>query len=302
MRYLLALLFLTSALCPAQTACGGMSGEVDGGGVDSANAVFSQIQQTTGFGSCDDSGCSAGTGHGTCWIEQFQRYPSLTGSSAEIYDYSTSDNALFYKKLAPDNWDGRYNAVDSVVFYYSVKLDANAQSYAQALEFDAFQFYFDNQGGGNTCDCTIVNGHCQQNGPNYCYRYMVGTQCDTANHNGGSFAHWDLWDTANGTWNNGLTSVDCHQLLDGNWHRVILYATINHSTKKYTFQTVQIDNGTPATLGSSFSAAGTNDHPNLGAQFQIDLKSSAGETDGYHEWFDDVRLCTLDPHTNCPSQ
>src|SRR5581483_444789 len=78
--------------------------------------------------------------------------------------------------------------------------------------------------------------------------------------------------------------------------------TIKHSNKKYTFQTVQIDNGTPATLVSSFSAAGTNDHPNLAAQFQIDLKSSAGETDGYHEWFDDVKLCTLDPHTNCPSQ
>jgi hypothetical protein len=132
---------------------------------------------------------------------------------------------------------------------------------------------------------------------------MLGTQCDTANHNGGNFAHWDLWDTANATWNNGLTSIDCHGLLDRNWHRVVLYATINHTNKTYNFQTLQVDGGTPNNIsGYSFSALGTNDSPNLGAQFQIDLNSSAGSTNGYHEWFDDVRLCTIDPHTQCPSQ
>ena len=98
-----------------------------------------------------------------------------------------------------------------MTMYYSMKVDSNAQNNAQALEFDMFQFYFINGGAGQTCDYP-------GSGPNYCYRYMMGTQCDTANHNGKS-AHWDLWDSKNGTWSNGLTNIPYSNLLDGNWHK-----------------------------------------------------------------------------------
>ena len=74
--------------------------------------------------------------------------------------------------------------------------------------------------------------------------------------------------------------------------RIVLDGTINHTQMTYTFSSLTVDGTTYTNFGvtSTFSALQTDDTPNLGAQFQIDV-TSAGN--GYHEWFDDVRLCTL---------
>ncbi len=301
MRYLVAVaVFLAAYSCSATNPCGDfLAGtEIDGGGT-STQQLFYQLQQMSGWGSCDDHTCSGGITTGQCWIERYQKYPSITGASAEIYAYGSAqiggqtygEDGLFYKKLAPNDFDVRYNGVTSLTMYYYMKVDSNAHNNAQALEFDMFQFYFINGGSGQTCG-----------GNNQCWRYMMGTQCDTANKLGGGYASWDLWDSLNGTWNNGKTSLDCTGLLDGNWHKIVLYGTIDHTAKTYTFKTLTVD-GTTYTIANfvttpTFSAKQTtNDIPNLGAQFQIDV-TTAGN--GYHEWFDDVRLCTLT--SGCPSE
>lgn len=293
MRYLVAIVVcLTASISFAQnTYCGGFlaNREVEGGGV--ANQTqFNQVQQWSGWGSCDNSTCSGGNGSGTCWIEPYQRFPSLSGSSTEIYDDNASlDDALFFKKFATstqNSFDTKYNNVNSLTFDYWFKVDSKALRNGRTAEFDSFQFYFYNGGGGNnTCDCT--NGNCV--GPNYCYRYMAGTQCDSTNPDvpHGDWG-WDLWDSKNATWHNGYQTIQCQQLLDGNWHHVVWGVSLSHTTGSlsYTFTSLTVD-GHPQTLGSNttFDPAITNDFPNLGVQFQIDQNGG-----GYHEWFDNVTL------------
>jgi len=233
--------------------------------------------------SCDNgappNSCSGGTGGGTCWIEPFQRFPSLTGSSTEIYDYSSSDNALFIKKLAPSTDLTLFNGATTVTFYYSMKVDPSVVQNGNAIEFDVFQFHSDTNGS--------------------IYRLMMGTQCDITSNN----EQWDFWDQAANPPSWFHSPYPCSNILDGNWHHVILYATMNHSTgqESYTFVSLTVD-GTTTELnppnGYTFDAPTTVPAANLGVQFQIDV-TAAGN--GYHEWFDDVRLCLL-PNSQCPAQ
>lgn len=299
MRYLVSLvLCMSSYIATAQNvACGGLYGSVehDGGGAQNQMA-FNELQQMSGWGTCDNQGCSDGTGGGTCWIEPYQTQPSLSGSSTEIFDYTASDFALFYKKLATstqNSFDTKYNNVNQLTFDYWFKVDSNALTNGLAFEFDSFQFYFYNGGGGNnTCDCTMQNGHCVFNGPNYCYRYMAGMQCDSQNpmvpH--GDWG-WDFFDSLNGTWHNGYQDIQCQGLLDGNWHHVQSVVQLSHAagSLSYQFTSLKFD-GVSQTLGSNttFEPAITDDFPNLGIQFQIDLNSSGAS--GIHEWFDNATL------------
>jgi len=304
MRYL-ALAAICLAVSAAQATsqpnfpCGGFlaGNEYDGGG-SAGQTYFQQLQQWSGWGSCDNNLCSGGlgTGNGTCWIERYQRYPSLTGASAEIYDYyaelvngqEMGDNALFFKKLAPAMTnDTLYNGITSATFYYSMKVDSSAVNNAQALEFDVFQFYCQPNGQGG---CTAV------------YRFMMGTQCDLhpKNYNG---IIWEFWDPlgSNGPWDHSYNEgnpIDCSTLLDGNWHKIILNATMNLSSPQtYTFKTLKVDTSEYTITGATYDTPTSGDDPNIGIQFQIDV-TSAGN--GYHEWFDDVRLCTLT--SGCPTQ
>ncbi len=289
MRYLVAaVLCLTASLSFAQTYCGGFlaNREVDGGGVQN-QTQFNQVQQWSGWGSCDNSICSGGIGSGACRIEPYQRFPSLSGDSTEIYDDNASlDDALFFKKFATStatNFDTKYNNVNQLTFDYWFKVDSKALTNGRTAEFDSFQFYFVNGGGGNTCDC------CPHSGLNYCYRFMAGTQCDSTNPlvPQGDWG-WDLWDSKNGTWHNGYQNIQCQGLLDGNWHEVKSVVSLVHTagSLSYTFTSLTVD-GHLLTLGSNttFQPAITDDFPNLGVQFQIDQNGG-----GYHEWFDNVTL------------
>jgi len=140
---------------------------VGGGGSDlpvppPGAIVFSQINQMSGWSSCHDPGCAGGSGQGSYWMAQFQRNPSLSGDSAELFNSGVWANALFFKKL------GSHDGVSNLLWDFYVQLDG--ASGAQSLEFDSFQF---------------VGG----------YNYMIGSQCDIA------VGVWDTWDESRGHWN-----------------------------------------------------------------------------------------------------
>ncbi len=217
MRYLVAVVvWLAASLSFAQTLkpCGGLlaSGDEALGGGYSGQQQFNQIQQWSGWGSCDNAtqppyqySCSGGLATGTCWIERYQKFPSLTGDSTEIYDYGVSgqqgDNALFWKKLAPSSDETMFNGVTSVMFYYSFKVDSHASTNARTLEFDIFQFYQPTSGSNQT--------------------FMMGTQCDLYPSGLQGQQVWELWNQAGGAWTHSYTIqnhqglLGCDRLLDG---------------------------------------------------------------------------------------
>ncbi len=123
--------------------------------------VFNQVNQMSGWTSCHDPGCAGGSGQGSYWMAQYQRQPSLSGASAELFNSGVWANALWWKKF------GSHNGQTNLLWDFYVQLDG--ASGAQSLEYDAFQF---------------VGG----------YNYMIGSQCDIA------AGVWDTWDEYNGHW------------------------------------------------------------------------------------------------------
>lgn len=270
-----------AAISLAQTTpCGGLLANVErqGGGTNPPTSI-TNVEQISGWGSCDNFDCSGGHGTlGSCWIEQYQKHPSLSGGSAEIYAYTSLEDALFHKKLDTDG-DGKYDGVTSLTFDFHFMIDSAATTASQALEFDVFQF-----------------------GPNL-YRYMMGTECNITN------GTWDLW---NQVLNNGKGDWE-HQdprgplgpctnttFAPGIWHHIIWKTSMDHNTNQYTFQTVDIDddaNPQPIKVCKTYTATQTQQVPdNLGVQFQIDVNSTGY---GYHEWFDGVTL-TTSSNASCP--
>ena len=112
--------------------------------------VFSQIQEMSGWGSCNAPSCAGGSGNGSYWMAQFQQQPSLSGDSTEIFNSGVWDNALWYMKLGSG-----HDSATNLLWDFWVQVDSNALTGAQALEYDSFQF---------------LNG----------YNYMIGSQCNIA--------------------------------------------------------------------------------------------------------------------------
>ena len=153
--------------------------------------VFTQVQQMSGWNSCNAPSCAGGSGNGTYWMAQNQTQPSLSGSSAEIYNSGVWADALWWNKL------GAHNSATNLLWDFYVQLDSNAGQGAQSLEYDAFQFL-----GG--------------------YNYMIGSQCNIA------AGVWDVWDELNGHWIH--TTIACHGFPAGTWHHIQWYVTTNHGT------------------------------------------------------------------------
>ncbi|HTV66306.1 MAG TPA: hypothetical protein VMD98_11915 [Bryocella sp.] len=136
-------------------------------------------------------------------------------------------------------------------FYFQV--DNNALQAAQALEFDSFQF---------------ING----------YNYMIGSQCNVA---GGV---WDIWDELHGHWISA--GIPCHGFTPNIWHHIQWYVTTNKTAQTYHYVTLVVD-GVPHPINQTYSSKYLNWGNNLGVQYQLDVNSTG---EGYHEWFDDVKL------------
>ena len=208
-----------------------------GGGLPSppSNAiVFSLIQQMPGWQSCNSSPCAGGSGNGAYWMAQFQRQPSLSGASTEIYNSGVWANALWWMKL------GSHDQATNLLWDFWVQVDSHAAGAAQALEYDAFQF---------------VNG----------YNYMIGSQCNVAA--GG----WDTWDELHGHWIH--TTIPCHGFSAGTWHHIQWYVTTNHSTQQYTYVTLVVD-GRSYPVNQTYSAKYLNWGSNIGVQYQLDVNGT----------------------------
>jgi hypothetical protein len=294
MRYLVVVALCLSAslssFAQSSVPCGGLFGnaeqEHNGGGTQD-QMLFTELQQMSGWGTCDNGTCSGGTGGGTCWIEPYQVQPSVSGSSTEISVYTVSDDALFYKKLTSDGstW---YDTVDYVQFTFSFMIDANALSSSQALEFDSFNYAPGPNGDG--------------------YRCVLGTQCDYGYQTG----FWDFWNAdylnqngTHGAWihqngQNGTQYIFCPRQTEFNpytWYTVVETSTLSKSAGTYTFQSVVISGGQYGSGTNilpqpiTYNAYQASTPSNFGAQFQIDVVPSCQScTYSYHEWFDNVSL------------
>ena len=196
--------------------------------------VFTQVQQMSGWNSCNAPSCAGGSGNGTYWMAQNQTQPSLSGSSAEIYNSGVWADALWWNKL------GAHNSATNLLWDFWVQLDSNASQGAQALEYDAFQFL-----GG--------------------YNYMIGSQCNIA------AGVWDVWDELNGHWIH--TTIACHGFPAGTWHHIQWYVTTNHTARTYHYCILVVD-GLPHNVNLTYSAKDLNWGDNIGVQYQLDVNAS----------------------------
>jgi hypothetical protein len=196
--------------------------------------VFNQIEQMSGWNSCNAPSCSGGSGSGSYWLAQFQSQPSLSGASTEIYNSGVWSNALFWMKLGPED------SATNFLWDFYIQLDSNAGSAAQALEYDSFQF----RAG---------------------YNYMIGSQCDIA------AGVWDVWDELHGNWIH--TTISCHGFTPNMWHHIQWYVTTNHINYTYHYVTLVVD-GVPHPVDQTYSAKDIGWDHNIGVQYQLDDNAS----------------------------
>jgi hypothetical protein len=213
---------------------------------------------TVGWGSCVDC---AGGGNNNAVIASSpdQSRPSRDGASRDFYiNGAAYSDGLWWYKVGPND------AVSNFSFDFWLTVDSNTQQYAQALEFDTFQFI------GNQ-------------------EFMFGTQCDFAS------GTWDVWNAAAGAWVH--SAVPCSRFTAKNWYHITLsfHRTSdgmehydNLSIKQYNAHGRLVGQNTYS-LGQAFGA-GTLPQgwgENLGVQFQMDIGPSGTNM---QEWVDQVSL------------
>jgi hypothetical protein len=172
-----------------------------GGGSTSTAKQFSNIDEMTGWGSCD--GCAGAGGVGPDLkhtLTQFISSPSRDGKSAKFSIYPTTSyaNALWWKPLTPQP-DARHLVYD--LYYYITNPSAS-----QALEFDV------NQAVDNKW-------------------YVFGTECS-----GGKT--WKIWDYYK-RWVD--TGISCSAgMTASKWHHLVweFERTTDHRTR---FVSVTVD-------------------------------------------------------------
>jgi hypothetical protein len=216
---------------------------VNGGGGGGGNGLptpppsaiwFHNIDDMGGWTWCHNPGCAGGSGNGAYWMAQNQGSPSRDGASTEFFNSGVWANALWWKKLGPNN------NVHNFLWDFYVWVDSNSQNAAQALEYDAFQ---------------SVGG----------YNYMIGTQCDYG------YGVWDTWDEAAGHWYH--TSIPCPKFSPNTWHHIQWYMTTNTNSHQYTYVTLVVDgHSTPVNITRNARYLGWGD--NLGVQYQLDVNAS----------------------------
>lgn len=206
--------------------------------------VFTNIDQmSSGWIGCGDPGCAGGSGSGSYWQGFWQTSPSMDGASMQFFRDGVWANALWYKKLGANNGSTHF------LWDFYVRVDNASVNYAQATEFDAFQF---------------VGG----------YNYMMGTQCDYGR------GVWDIWNGTAGRWD--PTSVPCPKWTPNVWHHVQWYMTNNHSNHSFTFVTLVVD-GKAYSVNQVRYAKYLAWGDNVGVQYQLDVNKTGA---GYHMWID----------------
>lgn len=196
--------------------------------------VYSNIDQMTGWASCNSCAGPGGKGASVPYsMTQFETSPSLDGKSAEFWLGGTTpySAALWWKQL------GANGAVSNFVYdlYFYVK----NPSASQALEFDM------NQSGWGK-------------------KWIFGTQCDYNNHK-----DWDVWDTANSVW--VQTGIPCNRPQAYVWNHLVLEFQ-RTSTGMAKFVAVTL-NGTKSYINKSFWPQGSSVQE-LNVAFQMDGNGS----------------------------
>jgi hypothetical protein len=156
-----------------------------GSTVPSNAKVYANINQMTGWDSCDACAGAGGNGPKTTYsLAQFIASPSLDSKSAQFYlkPSQAYANALWWKQL------GANSAVSN--FQYDLYFYLKNPAAAQALEFDVNQ---------------SINGK----------KYIFGTECDIKGHH-----DWDVWDAANARWMQ--TGIACSAPTAYTWNHLTL--------------------------------------------------------------------------------
>lgn len=224
---------------------------VSGGDVPSTARVYGNIDQMTGWESCDKCSGPLGDGYTTAHsMKQFVASPSLDGKSIEFFLGGTTPyaSALWWKQLGA--WDAATNFIYELNFYYT---DHTA---VQALEFDANQ---------------SVNGR----------KHIFGTECNVRHTK-----TWRVW-TADpnvakrGSWMD--TGVPC-VLGAYKWHSMKWeFKRLSDGRVQYIAVTL---NGQRSIVNRTYNSEPSSVRE-LNVAFQMDGNSSMTD---YKVWVDQVKL------------
>ncbi len=201
-----------------------------GSPVPSNATYYSNIDQMTGWSSCDACAGQGGAGPSASYsMSANQSSPSLDGKSAVFFLGGSSpySSALWWRQL------GGNSSVSHFVYdlYFYLKNPAASQ----ALEFDVNQ---------------SLNGK----------KFIFGTQCDYRDHK-----DWDVWDTANGVW--VKTGIGCTTPQAYTWNHLVLEFE-RTSTGKALFVAVTL-NGKKSYINRSYYPKSANAYE-LNTAFQMD--------------------------------
>lgn len=187
-------------------------------GIPSNATHYSNINQMTGWESCDTCAGWGGSGPtATHTMTQNLSSPSLDGKSAQFYLKGSTPYvaALWWKQL------GANSAVSN--FSYDLYFYLKTPSAAQALEFDVNQ---------------SLNGQ----------KYIFGTQCDIkGNHD------WDVYDAAAHKWMQ--TGIACSAPAAYTWNHLTLEFQRANGMVKFVAVTL---NGKKSYINKSYSPASSS--------------------------------------------
>jgi hypothetical protein len=215
-----------------------------------------QDNGTVGWGSCVT--CAGGGSNATIATSPFQSRPSRDGASRDFYINGAGyTDGLWWYKL------GANDAVSNFKFDFWLNVN-NGTQYAQAMEFDVFQFV------SNT-------------------EFMFGTQCDYAS------GTWDVWNAANKAWVH--SAIACKPFAYNNWYHFTMnfHRTADNVEHYDSLTIVQYNRSGKLMSQQTYSfnqafAAGTLPigwGENLGVQFQMDIGPTGA---AMQEWVDQVSL------------
>lgn len=146
--------------------------------------------------------CAAGTNTaGTYWMEPFQKQPSLSGSSLEMYaDGPQWSNVLFMDTMYGTSSNSHF------LWDFWVYHDPAAEAHFWSSEFDLWQ---------------VLGGK----------EFMIGSQCDFGD------GYWATWDSQGGAW--VLNGIPCPHWTPG-WHHIQWYYE-RISPTQYRYDTLVFD-------------------------------------------------------------
>ncbi|MGH9504193.1 MAG: hypothetical protein ACRD20_15190 [Terriglobales bacterium] len=228
--------------------------------IDESVLVDNGASGAVGWGSCVT--CAGGDPNGTASIASspFITTPSVDGASRDFnISGSAYTNGLWWYKV------GTNDAVSHFKMDFWLNVTADTQ-YAQALEFDVFQF--------NKQITQFDTGT----------EFMFGTQCNYA------AKVWDVWDASHWTWLH--TGVACNQFNPNTWYHL----TLNfHSSPRDHYQ--HYDSLTIAQYNSRGKSVSNRtykwniavaSHPlpagwgeDMGLQFQMDIANAGASMTEY---------------------